>query len=140
MTAFIFSIGNLKKGEKAKSEELETYLNYALFTFSPFYLFNSLRFLLDCNLSAIVTAGRANGVIDVELAAVRAYCQCGCYCLVVSSSFESPGLGLSSFRMCHIIYNLTMYDVQFIFTIYFLLFFLVRPIAGHSLPPRGRGW
>ena len=74
-----------------------------------------LRFLFDGNLAAIVAASRANRVIDVELAAVGAYCQCGSYCLVVSSSFESPGLGLSSFWMCHnSIYYLMIYYLLFI--------------------------
>ena len=113
---------------------------------------NPLSFLFDSYLATIVTAGRANGVVDVELAAVRTNCQCGSYCLVVSSSLEGPCLGLSSFRMCHIFYNLTMYDVQFYdlrFTVYYFFFFpvrevrgslfsSVRPIADHSLPLRGR--
>ena len=77
-------------------------------------LFQSLSLFLDGYLAAIVTASRANSVIDVELAAVRTYCQCGSYCLVVSSSLESPGLGLSSFWMCHnSIYYLIIYDLVF---------------------------
>ena len=70
-------------------------------SYDGIYLFQSLGLFLDGYLAAIVTASGADCVIDVELAAVRAYCQCWSYCLVVSSAFQSPGFGLSSFWMCH---------------------------------------
>ena len=76
-----------------------------------------LSFLFDCYLAAIVTASRAYRVIDVELATVGTYCQCGSYCLVVSSSFESPSLGLSSFRMCHcyLLFNDLLFTINYFF-------------------------
>ena len=53
-------------------------------------------------------------MVDVELAAVRAYGQCGSHGLVMSSALERACLGLSSFRMCHddLLFN--------VFTIYYL--------------------
>jgi hypothetical protein len=58
-------------------------------------------FLLDCYLATIVSASGTYGVVDVEFAAVGAYCQCGSYGLVMSTTLKSACLGLSSFRMCH---------------------------------------
>ncbi len=60
-----------------------------------------LSFLFDSHLTTIVSASGAYGVVDVILAAVRANGQCWSYSSVVCSSLESPGFGLSSFRMCH---------------------------------------
>ena len=77
-----------------------TFPHFHLSTFPPFNVW--LRFfLLNSNLSTVVAAGGTCGVVDVDLTAVRAFCQCGCYGLVVSSALESASFGLSSFRMCH---------------------------------------
>ena len=71
------------------------------FSHSLNFSISQLRFFFDCDLAAIVTAGGAYSVIDVVLTAVGAYGQRGSNCSVVCSSFESPGLGLPSFWMCH---------------------------------------
>ncbi len=60
-----------------------------------------LRFFLNSNLAAIVSACRAYCMINVELATVGANCQCRSHSLVMSSSLQRPCFGLSSFRMCH---------------------------------------
>ena len=67
-----------------------------------------LCFFLDSNLTTIVTASGANGMIDMELATVGAYCQCGSYSLIMSSSLQCSSLGLSSFRMCHFFFYLLL--------------------------------
>ena len=80
------------------------YLHLCLSTIQPFNLsaFNVLRFFfLDSDLSTIVAASGADGVVNVELTTVGANGKCGCYCLVMSSALESARLGLSSFRVCH---------------------------------------
>ncbi len=46
----------------------------------------------DSNLATIVSASRAYCVIYIVSAAVRAYCQCRCYCLIVSSSLKCTSL------------------------------------------------
>lgn len=58
-------------------------------------------FFFDCHLTAIVTASGAYCVVDVILTTIWANGQCWSYCTVMCSSLESPGFGLSSFRMCH---------------------------------------
>ena len=58
-------------------------------------------FHLDSHLAAIVSAGGAYRVVNVELSTIGAFRQCGRYRLVVGSSFEGASLRLSSFRMCH---------------------------------------
>ena len=78
-----------------------------------FLYLRRLSFLLDSNLAAIVTACRAYCVINVELAAVRAYCQCRSYSLIMSSSLEGSSLGLSSFRMCHFVLIFNCYFINF---------------------------
>ena len=50
------------------------------------------NFFLDGEFTTVVAASGAYGVVDVPCAAVRADCQCGGYCLIVGSAFESTGL------------------------------------------------
>ena len=49
-------------------------------------------FFLNCNLTTVVAARWAYGVVHIELAAVGAYGQCGSNGSVVSSSFASTSL------------------------------------------------
>ena len=66
-------------------------------------------FLDYCQLASVITALTAYCVIDVPCSAVRADCQCRCYCLIVSPSFRSSCLRLPSFRMCHFVLFLLCY-------------------------------
>ena len=50
------------------------------------------NFFFDGEFTTVVAASGAYGVVDVPCAAVRADCQCGGYCLIVGSAFESTGL------------------------------------------------
>lgn len=56
------------------------------------WLIQELSLLLNSQLATVVTASGTYGVVNIELAAVRAYCQCGSYCLVMGSSLESTSL------------------------------------------------
>lgn len=78
------------------------------------------RRLLDCNLSSVVTTFTTYSVVDIVSAAIRTYCQCWSFCLIVGSSLSRSGFGMFVFRMCHFSFTISCY----------LLFSLIRPIAG----------
>ena len=71
-------------------------------------------FLDYCQLASVITALTAYCVIDVPCSAVRADCQCRCYCLIVSPSFRSSCLGLPSFRMCHFVLFLLLLFIRYL--------------------------
>lgn len=58
--------------------------------------------LLDSQFTTVVATGRANGVVDVKSATVRACSQCRSFHYVMGTTFRLSGVRLSSFRMCHI--------------------------------------
>ena len=57
--------------------------------------------LLYSQFTTIVSAGRADSVVDVMSAAVRAECQCWHFSFVMCTTFRCSGVRLSSFWMCH---------------------------------------
>lgn len=57
--------------------------------------------LLDSHFTSVVSASATNSVVHIEFAAIRANSQCWSYCSVMSSSFTSSSLRLSTSRMCH---------------------------------------
>ena len=59
--------------------------------------------LLNGEFTSVVAAAGAYSVIYIPLTAVGALSECGGNCLIVSSTLESSGLRLSSFRMCHFV-------------------------------------
>lgn len=91
---------------------------------SPCYLSSFLlsHFVFnDSQLAAIVTTSGAYRVVDVPCATVGANGQRRSYSLVVSSTLQCSGFGLSSFRMCH-----------FLLSIYELIIFLLCSAVGVS--------
>ena len=63
-----------------------------------------LQLHLYGDLTAVVAAGTADGVVDVPGTAVGTACQCGGLGYVVSPTLPRPGVGLTSLRMCHDLY------------------------------------
>ena len=57
--------------------------------------------LLDCQFTTVIATRRANGVVDVKCAAIRAWSQCRSLHYVMGTTFRLAGVRLSSFRMCH---------------------------------------
>ncbi|OAV67432.1 hypothetical protein Barb4_02467 [Bacteroidales bacterium Barb4] len=68
-------------------------------------------FFFDCQLTSVVAAFTAYGMVKMPCAAVGAYSHCGDDSLVVSSSLGCSCMTLSSFRMCHCL----IYLIVFIF-------------------------
>ena len=77
--------------------------------------------LLYSQFTTIVSAGRADSVVDVMSAAVRAECQCWHFSFVMSTTFRCSGVRLSSFWMCH---NSLLF--------YFVIFNVVSPAVNAS--------
>ena len=65
--------------------------------------------LLYSQFTTIVSASRADSVIDVVSATVRAECQCWHVSFVMCTTFRGSGVRLSSFWMCHILLILFSY-------------------------------
>mgnify|MGYP003403913237 CR=1 FL=1 len=65
--------------------------------------------LLYSQFTTIVSASRADSVIDVVSATVRAECQCWHFSFVMCTTFRGSGVRLSSFWMCHILFLLFSY-------------------------------
>ena len=77
--------------------------------------------LLYSQFTTIVSAGWADGVVDVVSATVRAECQCWHFSFVMCTTFRCSGVRLSSFWMCH---------SSLLF--YFVIFNVVSPAVNAS--------